>query len=512
MSKSTGIVYLIGAGPGDPELITLRGMRLLKECDAVIYDHLVPDELVTLLPRRVEKHYVGKLAGSHLIPQSEINDLMVKLARDGKNVARLKGADPLVFGRGGEEARYLREHGIEFQFVPGVTAAVGAAAYAGIPCTDRTKASFVVFATGHKAVDSSRPPVPWEQLAKLEGGTLSVYMGVGEIQGIVERLLTSGMPPDTPAAVIERGTHPTQRCFVGTVATLPDLVNDNDVEPPALFMVGEAVGLHTELDWFGKGPMHGLRILVLRPSDQASELYQSLRDHGAEVMPYPSIATEEAVDEKAWSAWRDIDRTERWLILTSENGVRYFMHQFADRIGDIRQLSAFRIAAIGFGTARALKKHHLAPDFVPNVSTVKGLTTELIEKYDWSHAAVVRVQGNLSDSTVPDALGRAGAKVVPMEVYRTYTPEWPVGFKRKLLQTPPNAILFSSGSTAEGLRALLSDEEFKKVTGQAQIVSIGPSTTRVIESYGLKVTIQARHHSVPGLVQELVEFYQSRSQ
>ncbi|MCK4373431.1 MAG: uroporphyrinogen-III synthase, partial [candidate division Zixibacteria bacterium] len=171
--------------------------------------------------------------------------------------------------------------------------------------------------------------------------------------------------------------------------------------------------------------------------------------------------------------------------------------------------SAFKIAAIGFGTARALKKYYVTPDFVPKVSTVKGLATELVEKYDWSHATVVRVQGNLSDSTVPDALSKAGAKVMPMEVYRTYFPEWPVGFKRKLLQTPPNAILFSSGSTAEGLRALLSDEEFTKVTAQAQIVSIGPSTTRVIESHGLKVTIQARRHSVPGLVQELVEFYQS---
>jgi len=512
MSTIAGKIYLIGAGPGDPELITLRGMRLLKECDAVIYDHLVPDELVVLMPPEVEKHYVGKQSGSHVLPQSEINELMLRLAREGRQVARLKGADPLVFGRGGEEASFLREHGVEFEIVPGVTAAVGAAAYTGIPCTDREKASFVVFATGHKAVDSSRPPVPWEKLALLEGGSLSVYMGVGEIESIVEKLTAAGMPPDTPAAVIERATLPTQRRFVGTVSDLPAMVNDNDVKPPALFVVGEVVKLHGQLDWFGHGPLHGLRILVLRPADQAGGLYQALRDHGAEVMPYPSIATEETVDEKAWAAFREIDSDDRWLIVTSENGVRYFMGQFADRVGDIRQLAAFKIAAIGFGTARALERYCLKPDFVPEVGTVKGLAAELAANFAWSRAVVVRVQGNLSDSTVPHALTAAGAEVIPMTVYRTFYPEWPIGFKRKLLQTPPNAILFSSGSTADGLRAILNDEEFRTVTARAQIVSIGPSTTRMIESHGLKVTIQAKRHSVPGLVEELIAFYRTYTQ
>jgi len=510
MSDAEGRIYLIGAGPGDPELITLRGMRLLKACDAVIYDHLAPDELVVLMPREVEKHYVGKQAGSHVLPQSEINNLMLRLAREGKLVARLKGADPLVFGRGGEEARFLREHNVAFEIVPGVTAAVGAAAYTGIPCTDREKASFVVFATGHKAVDSSRPAVPWEKLAQLEGGSLSVYMGVGEIESIVEKLINAGMPADTPAAVIERATMPTQRRFVGTVAGLPAMVNDNNVKPPALFVVGDVVKLHEQLDWFGQGPLHGLRILVLRPSDQGGNLYQALRDYGAEVMPYPSIATEERVDERAWATYQSIDCEERWLIFTSENGVRYFMQQFADRVGDIRKLSAFKIAAIGFGTVRALKSHCLTTDFVPGVATVKGLVTELVVNFDWSCASVVRVQGNLSDSTVPDALTGAGAEVIPMEVYRTYYPEWPIGFKRKLLQTPPNAILFSSGSTADGLRAILNDEEFRRVTVKAQIVSIGPSTSRIIESHGLKVTLEAKEHSVPGLVQELVAFYRSQ--
>jgi len=503
-----GMVFLIGAGPGDPGLITVKGKRHLKQCDAVIYDNLLAPELIVAIPPKTEKYYVGKRAGVHPVPQEQINELMLKLAREGKCVARLKGSDPLIFGRGGEEARFLKAHGIPFEIVTGVTSGIAGPSYAGIPCTHREKASFVMFVTGHKASEKLKGSVPWEWVAEAKGGTIVIYMGVGEIANITEKLIDNGMPADTPAAIIERGTFPSQRVIVATLRELPEKVAREGIKPPALFVLGEVCTLQSELEWFMDKPLLGLRIMVTRPADQSEDLYFELRQLGAEPMPFPTIATEPVHDEPGWEAIKDCLDKDAWLVFTSENCVRYFFDQFVQRFGDIRYFSRFKIAAIGTGTSRALMNYHIEPDFVPSRATVEVLSEEMKNKVRLDGAHIVRVRGNLANDYMEKALPPHGATVIPLTVYRTFHPEWPDGLKEKLFDTPPHAILFTSASTVKGLSHNLTEDEIKKITSGAEIFSLGPMVSETLTKHGFKITAQADPHDLPGMVTALLNHYQ----
>jgi len=505
--NNRGIVYLVGAGPGDPGLITAKGLELLERCDVVVYDNLIPDELLIMIDPTIEKHYVGKRAAKHALPQDQINELLLNLACEGKTVVRLKGSDPLIFGRGGEEAKYLHQHGIPFEIVPGVTAGIAVPAYSGIPCTDREYASMVTFITGHKAVDKEFTNVNWDRAAKIKNGTLVIYMGVGEIENIVNELISHGMSDDTPAAAIQHGTVPSQRVFTTILKELPSEVRKNNVKPPTIFVVGEVVNLHDDLSWFNKGPLFGKRIMVTRPPDQAFNMYRDLRNLGAEVMPYPTIATEPNIDDEGWKRFNNVKNDDKWLILTSENGVRYFFDQLLERYDDIRILANYKIAAIGYGTERAMKKHHLKADFIPSKSTGKILAKEFAEKFDLTKSTVIRTRGNLAEDHVENVLEKAGADVIPLTVYNTVNPSWPVNFKDRLFEYPPDIIIFSSGSTCSGLVGMLTDEELKELIKDKLIVSIGPSTTKIINSHGIDVSLEAKEHSIPGIIKELIEHY-----
>nr|MBN2276404.1 uroporphyrinogen-III C-methyltransferase [candidate division Zixibacteria bacterium] len=504
---SNGKVYLIGAGPGDPGLITVRGLELLHDCDVVVYDHLIPDELIITLPGKTEKIYVGKRASDHTLPQDEINSLLVKLARQGKTVARLKGSDPLIFGRGGEEARVLRENNISFEIVPGVTAGIATTAYSGIPCTDRDLASAVVFVTGHKAREKDSSSVAWDCIARARNITIIIYMGVAEIDNIVSNLIAGGMSARIPSAVIERGTFPTQRTYTAPLEEMPEVVRAKNIRPPAIFVVGEVVNLQKYLSWYEDRPLFGKRIMVTRPSDQAREMYKSLRDLGAEVLPYPTITTESSESEEGWQDFNKIVGYRKWIIFTSENGVRYFYRQMVSRLGDIRILGGFKIAAVGFGTARALGEISLKPDFIPSRATTESLAEEIIDKYDFQNIPVARVRGNLGDDRVERILTEAGAEVLPLQTYRTFYPGWPEGFKEKLIEYPPDIITFTSGSTVEGLCRLLDPDELDELLKGKVVVSIGPSTSDVIRSHGIEVTLEAVEHSVPGIIREILQYY-----
>lgn len=486
-------------------MITVRGSRLLSSCDAVVYDNLVPDELVVSLDHRQETHYVGKQPGAHSTSQGEINELLSKLAREGKTVARLKGSDPLVFGRGGEEARYLREQGIPFQIVPGVTSGIAAPAYAGIPCTDRHKASFVLFITGHKAAEKTESSVDFSWVAKARGGTLVIYMGVAEIPRIVDKLTKAGMAVATPAAAIERGTIASQRTVTCNLGELPKAVRQHGIKAPAIFVVGEVVQLRSWVRWFENRPLMGLRVMVTRPGDQAADMYESLRALGAEVLPYPTIATREVIDKRAWQEWIDLASEPRWLVFTSENGVRYFMCQFLGTFGDVRRLAPCEIAVVGPGTARALAGYHLTPDFVPSRATTKALARELVADRKMHGRKVVRVRGNRSDLQVETSVAEGGAEVTSMQVYETYYADWAPHRKERLLKSPPDVVTFTSGSTVEGLSHSLTPEEFARLTAGALLVSIGPSTSAVMRSRGLQSDVQATDHTVPGLISALVK-------
>jgi len=505
-----GYVYLIGAGPGDPGLITVKGNLILGNCDAVIYDNLVPDELVATIPPEVEKHYVGKKAGKPCCSQDEINQLMIRLASTGKKVARLKGSDPLIFGRGGEEAKYLKENSIPYEIIPGVTSGIAAPAYCGIPCTDRNLASFVLFVTGHKAKEKKLSTVPWEWVAKAKGGTIVIYMGVGEIEKIVGQLTKNGMPAETPAAVIERGTFPTQKYVSSALQQLPETVREKNIKPPALFIIGEVVSLQPWLEWFRDKPLLGIRLMVTRAAAQAQELYENLRELGAEIQPYPTIGIKEHFEPSGWESFRDIQSENKWLIFTSETGVRHFMKQFSEQIGDIRKLNGFKIAAIGKGTSRDLKRYGLIADFIPKTSTAVDFGKEMTENITLHDATVVRVRGTLAGETIENSARKAGAEVLPMTVYETYYPKWPDGFTERLFEYLPDGIIFSSSSTVKGLSKNLTEEEVGRLTENADIFSIGPSTSKTLRKFNLNTTLEASPHNLTALTEQIVQYYQTK--
>jgi uroporphyrinogen III methyltransferase/synthase len=318
------------------------------------------------------------------------------------------------------------------------------------------------------------------------------------------------MSPNKPAAVIERGTFPTQRVFTAPLSELVIKAAEEKIKPPALYVIGEVVDLHKYLMWFKDKPLFGRRIMILRPTDQAVDMYQNLRELGAEILPYPTIATKH---EKDSSAWQRLDRLIQnrndhcWLVFTSENCVRYFIEQFNAKYGDMRKLGNFKIAAIGFGTTRALKKYALTADFMPSIFTAENLAREMSEKMQLDGAKIVRIRGNLADQRIEERLAGAGADVIPLQVYQTFYPQWPDGFKAKLFENPPNIIIFSSGSTVDGFFKLLNKTEIEELTSNADLVSIGPMTTRAIESRGLKIKIEAAEHSIPGIIEELKKNY-----
>lgn len=508
-NQEGGIVYLVGAGPGNPELITVRAQRLLDRCDAVVFDNLIPDELLVTLPRTVDRRYVGKQSGRHSLPQEEINDLLVRLASQGKRVVRLKGGDPLVFGRGSEEALYLKEHGIPYEFVPGITSGVAALAYAGIPCTDRTDASYVMFLTGHQAVEKATSGVPWEWVGGAKKGTLVIYMGVGEIANISAALIGAGMDPETPTAAVERGTVSTQRTFTATLARLADLVSDNAVRPPALFVIGDVVRYHEQLRWFHEKPLFGVRVMVTRPADQSVELYHDLREMGAEVLAYPTLATEENFRTDDWDAIRKIEAEKRFVVFTSDNGVRYFLDQWFATIGDIRGLSRYKVVALGDGTHRALTARNISPDFVPTLGTTRALADQMADKLDLHGAAVIRVRGNLFSERVEKTLAAAGADVISLPVYRTFPTKWLAAVRDKLFAQPPDAILFTSGAAVDGLAANLNAGEMAKLSDGALVASIGPSSSKLIAEKGLTVGLESKGRTVPSLVDELVAHHRN---
>jgi uroporphyrinogen III methyltransferase / synthase len=509
--RKKGVVYLIGAGPGDPDLFTIKGKLLLEDCDVVVYDNLVPDELVVTLPYEKEKHYVGKRAGKPCFSQKEINELLVSLALAGKKVARLKGGDPFVFARGGEEAKYLKEHEIRFEIVPGVTSGIAAPAYCGIPPTDRRLASFVLFVSGHKAKEKELSTVPWEWIAQARGGTIVIYMGVGEIEKIAGKLINSGMAPDTPAAIIERGTFPTQRTVTSSLKLLPQKVIDENIKPPALFIIGQTVNLRPYLQWLENRPLLGVRLMVTRPAEQSREMYRSLRKLGAEVQAYPTVATVRHDHDEAWHALKKVTGRDCWLAFTSGAGIRYFITQFNEQVGDLRALGKFKIAAMGKGTAGILSKYHLKPDFIPSDSSIVGFALELKGLIDSTGSAVVRIRGDKSDSTLEKTLAEGNIEVIPLTVYRTLFTNWPDDLKDKLFELPPDAIIFTSSSTVEGIYHCMTEEEVARLAANAAIVSIGPSTTKRLGSRGLAVTLEPKERTIQALLDLLIEHFKNRN-
>jgi uroporphyrinogen III methyltransferase / synthase len=478
-------VYLVGAGPGDPGLMTRRSLELLAAADVVLYDRLIPPRALEAVRPDAELRYVGKEPGAAAMGQDEINRLLVELGRAGRLTVRLKGGDPFVFGRGGEEAEALAAAGVAFEVVPGVTAGVAAPAYAGIPVTHRDAASAVAFVTGHEDPGREGSALDWEALARFPG-TLVLYMGVGNLPLIVERLTGAGRDPGQPAAVVARGTLPDQRTVTGTLADIAGRVTEAGLRPPAITLIGPVARLRDTLAWFERRPLHGEVVAVTRARAQASGLAARLRELGAEVLETPAIRIDprpvELPDLAAYSA----------VCFTSPNGVRLF---FAALDGDARALAGATVAAIGPGTAAELERHGIRPDVVPERFVAEGLLEALP---DVRGGRVLVARAAEARDALPDGLRERGASVDVLALYDTVAE--PLSADQRRAMTGATYVTFTSSST---VRFFL--EGGGLVSDGARVVSIGPVTSATLREHGIEPHVEADRHDVDGLVAAIVE-------
>ena len=496
-----GKVFLVGAGPGDPRLLTLRAAELIETADFIALDALVSRDIVARIPPAAEVVFVGKRASAHAVPQDQINRLLIEQAKKGRRVVRLKGGDPFVFGRGGEEAEEIVAAGVPVEIVPGITSAVAGPAYAGIPVTHRSHATSVTLVTGHEADDSTG--VQWPALAQLDG-TIVFMMGFGNLSAIVRKLVEHGMPAHRPVAVISNGTRPDQRSVAGTLADIEERVNSASLPTPALIIVGEVVRLRDSINWFETKPLFGRRVVVTRAREQASQLVDLLVDSGADVLQFPTI---EIASPESWASLdRVIDGRYDLVIFTSVNGVRSYFERLFSKGEDARVLAGSLIAAVGETTAAALRSRGIIPDLIPEKSVSTALLPMLDDNQRGVHVAVIRAEEGMND--LIDELRRRGAEVDLGVAYRTIAVENNLEELRSLIDSEGiDVVTFTSASTADRFFGPLTEAERAKVLASARIASIGPTTTEAVKRYGRGPDVEATTASVQSLHDSVVDLF-----
>jgi uroporphyrinogen III methyltransferase / synthase len=485
-------VYLVGAGPGDPGLLTVRGAELLRRADVVVYDRLSIGALLSLAPEGAELVNVGKRPGHATMPQEEICALLVERGKAGQEVVRLKGGDPFVFARGGEEARALLDAGIDFEVVPGVTSAVAVPAYAGIPLTMRHSSTLFTVITGHEDPDKGGE-LDWEAVAGL-GGTIVVLMGIGRLPKIVSRLIDGGLDPSTPAAAIQWGTRPEQRTVRATLGTL----TDHRLEPPSTIVIGKVAAMN--LDWYESRPLFGRRVVVTRSREQASELSDRLRALGADPVEVPTIRITDPDDGGA-ALRRAVDRigSYDWVVLTSPNGARRLL----DGLRDARDLGGVKLAAIGPGTADALRRGNLVADLVPERFVAEALLDEF-PRPPGSGGRVLLARAAVARDVLPEGLRSMGWEVDVVDAYRTVAVDITADQRDALARA--DVVTFTSSSTVERFVAAAGTESVPPV-----VACIGPVTAGTARDHGLHVDVVAEVHTIAGLVAGLVGFFDDGS-
>jgi uroporphyrinogen III methyltransferase/synthase len=500
-----GKVYLIGAGPGDPSLLTLKGKRCLEEADVVVYDYLANPRLLRYARPDAELIYVGKQAGRHTLPQEEIGRLLVERATQGKVVARLKGGDPFIFGRGGEEAEELVAARITFEVVPGVTAAVAAPAYAGIPLTHRDLTSTVAFVTGHEDPTKESTSIAWDRIAT-GIGTLVFFMGVGQLPEIAAKLMAHGRSPATPAALIRWGTRAEQEVVTGMLADLPEKCRG--MKPPALIVVGEVVALRDKLRWFEAMPLAGKRILITRAREQASTFAAVLEAAGAEVVEFPTIAIVPPDSFDPLDAAIGRLREYRWAIFTSSNGVRFFWERLRQAGRDVRELHGITVCAIGPATAAALSALGVQPDLVPAEFKAEALV-EAIGADDIRGARVLLARAAEAREVLPEELTRRGAQVDVVPAYRTVRSAPEAEPVRAMLRDGNiHVVAFTSSSTVKHFLELVGGEARDLLRGVV-VASIGPITAEAAARHGIASDVVPEKYTVPALAEALIRHFQT---
>lgn len=502
--KPNGIVYLVGAGPGDAGLLTLRGADLLRRADVVVYDALVNAELLQLASKSAEVIYGGKRAKDHAISQSELNDLLISKAKAGKTVVRLKGGDPYVFGRGGEEAEQLADAGVKFEVVPGVSSFVAVPNYAGVPLTHRGFASKITLITGHEDPAKEASSVDWEQVAKTPG-TKVIMMGTDRIGEIAKTLVKFGMEPATPIAVVRWGTTGQQHSIEGTLATIGDVAEKEKISPPTVAVIGEVVKLRKKLNWFERRPLFGLRVVVTRTREQAVALTAKLQDFGAEVLEVPTIKLEAPTRRQDLvDALLELNSYD-WLVFTSPNGVSTFFEYFFRQFHDMRDIGGARIAAVGPATANKLKELHLQVDLMPDEALAANIAKEFSEFESIDNLKICLLRAEFANAELPNALEAMGAIVDDIACYKTVRETEDLsGTAARLKESGADWITFTSGSTVEHFHARFDLPALLKQFPTMKIASIGPETSKALATLTLKPTIEAKEHTIDGLVDSLL--------
>jgi uroporphyrinogen III methyltransferase / synthase len=503
-----GKVFLVGAGPGDPGLITVKGLDCISRADVLVYDYLASPELLAHARADAEIIYVGKKGGDHTLAQEGINSLLVEKAAAGKIVARLKGGDPFIFGRGGEEAEVLVAAGIPFEVVPGVTAAIGAAAYAGIPLTHRNYTSDVAFVTGHEDPTKADSSIDWKALAT-GIGTLVFFMGVKNLPAICDNLMENGRSADTPVAVIRWGTAPRQQTVTGTLETIVEVSRGAGIKAPAIIIVGGVVKLRKTMQWFEKRPLLGRRIIVTRAREQASDLVRQLNEFGAECIQCPTIRVAPPQD------WAPVDRAIAalgqydWIVFTSVNGVDKFFRRLFDQGRDVRALGHLQTAVIGPATAERLGAWGLNSDIVPQSYRAESVV-EAFAATPLQGRRVLLPRAKIARSVLPAELTRLGATVDEVTVYETrQVNDNAADLIERLAGGAVDMVTFTSSSTVKNFHRLLPANRIDELMADVTVASIGPITSRTVRDLGMTVTIEAGEYTVPGLIRAILAHHQA---
>jgi uroporphyrinogen III methyltransferase/synthase len=501
-----GKVFIIGAGPGDAGLITLKAVEALFGADVVIYDNLVNEELLKFAPTDARFIYAGKKGGDHTLSQEQINELLVKEAQAGSTVARLKGGDPFIFGRGGEEAQKLAENNIAFEIMPGVTSAIAVPAYAGIPLTQRGFTSTVAFVTGHEDPNKEKSDIDWAALAKI--GTLVFLMGVKNLPQITKELIKNGKAPETPVALIRDGSLPTQQVLVGMLSNIVILAHANDFHPPAILVVGDVVDLREKLRWFDNKPLFGLGVVMTRPERQADDLARLLLEQGANPIAFPTIAIESPED------WGELDKvleqleSYHWLIFTSANGVQFFFQRLREKGKDIRDLKGIKICCIGPATARQIEEKDIKVDLVPDEFIAEGIL-ESFSTLDLCGKKILIPRAAKARDVLPEGLKKMGAQIDVVTTYQTLNS----GRKKEeflaLLEAQAvDVITFTSSSTVTNFVEIMGKDFI--LPPRVRVACIGPVTAATARKAGFQIDIEQKEYTMSGLVQSLIDCDKNR--
>ncbi len=498
-----GKVYIIGAGPGDYKLVTLKAIECIKMADVIVYDRLVAGKILGFAKENAELIYVGKMPDLHAVPQDGINEILVKKAQEGKLVARVKGGDPFVFGRGGEEVESLYENDIEFEIVPGITSSIAVPAYAGIPVTHRDYCSSLHIITGHERPDKDNSLLDYGLLAKITG-TLVFLMGVKNLGEICANLIENGKNPKTPAAVIEKGTTSEQRTAVGVLEDIAGKVKEQGIKSPAVTVIGDVVSLKNKMEWFPKGRLAGKKVLVTRAREQASKLVEKIEEFGGEAIEIPSIKIEKLESFEKFDQALDKLNDYNWLVFTSVNGVKAFFDRMKYKCVDIRNLYGVKLCAVGKATGEELKRLGLTVDYMPEKYTTDELLKGLLEILNPGEK-VLLARADIANPDLYKGLMENGINADDLVVYRTILDDRCLGYAENMLQDGKvDFITFTSSSTVSNFVSIIGMENLK-ILDKSKVVCIGPVTSSAAEEFGIKVSGVADEYTIDGLLKKLLE-------